>query len=265
MLTVSSLSVDVTDLRLLDKVSFNLKLGESLCVVGESGAGKSTLLKAMLGIMPFSEGRIRFQSDDVDLDYKPGANYTGLPGVSWVMQNPLAALNPLQRVGDAVAESLYYQKLSQKEQAELVTSAFREVELSPELANRKPTELSLGQAQRVCIARALISRPKLIIFDEPLSALDAVVQKQVARVIDQIQARHQLSYLFVSHDLGFASAYADDILLLREGQVEAYQPADLFFTKPASEYGADLIEAAQILGTLETATIQQPQLMEAQA
>ena len=265
MLTVDSLSIDVGSRRLLNNVSFSLKTGECLCIVGESGSGKTTLLKSVLGLMPFSTGQINYQIAEENYQLSPGQRYLGLPGVSWVMQNPLAALNPLQSVGRAVAESLYHKTLSKQQKADLVTAAFREVELSPELANRLPSQLSVGQAQRVCIARALICRPEVIVFDEPLSALDAVVQKQIARVIDEIKTTHRLSYLFVTHDLGFAHAYADKILLLRNGCIAAYQPVEAFFSAPASDYGAELIEAARILGSLDAPAKLTPMLLEASA
>ncbi|OMH33567.1 ABC transporter ATP-binding protein [Motiliproteus sp. MSK22-1] len=265
MLAVNSLCVDVSSQRLLDDISFTLKPGECLCIVGESGSGKTTLLKTLLGLMPFSQGQISYQFAEEDCQLNPGHQYLGLPGVSWVMQNPLAALNPLQPVGRAVAESLYHKSLSKQKEAERVAAAFRKVELSPELARRLPSQLSIGQAQRVCIARALVCLPEVIIFDEPLSALDAVVQKQIAWVIDGIKTAHRLSYLFVTHDLGFADAYADKILLLRDGCVEAYQPVEEFFSAPTSDYGAELIEAARILGSLDAPAAMAPVLLEASA
>lgn len=255
MLSAQSLCVDAGERRLLDDVSFSLDTGECLCIIGESGSGKTTLLKSLQGLMPFSQGSVRhtIAGSSVEHLYQPKQSYFGLPDVSWVMQNPAAALNPFQTVGKAILEGLYRSGLPQAEKQTRLIEVMGDVELSPELINRKPTQISLGQAQRVCIARALISCPQILIFDEPLSALDAVVQKQIARVIDDICQSQQLSTLFVTHDLGFARAYADKILLLRAGKVEAYQPVDAFFANPASAYGAELIEAATILGALEPA------------
>ena len=166
------------------------------------------------------------------------------------MQNPLSALNPQQKIGEAVGEGLYHRHLGKEKRETLVAQALSEVKLPQTMIHRYPQQISVGQAQRVCIARALISRPKLILFDEPLSALDAVVQKQIGRTIEAIKSRHHLSYIFVTHDLGFARAYADKILLLRKGAIEAYQSAQDFFKEPSSAYGAELIEAAHILGAL---------------
>lgn len=254
MLVVNSLSVDISKRRLLDNISFALAKGESLCIVGESGSGKTTLLKALLGLMPMSQGYIDLNSDcdNKSSHFQRTVNQStlGLPGVSWVMQNPLAALNPLQKVGLSVLEGVYSEKLSRSCQQARLAAVFAQVQLPMALAHRTPSELSIGQAQRVCIARALINNPQLIFFDESLSALDAVVQKQVAKVIQNIKQSGQLSYLFVTHDLGFARAYADKILLLKDGKVEAYQSVTEFFAKPASEYASSLIQAANVLGTL---------------
>ncbi|MEH6446247.1 MAG: ATP-binding cassette domain-containing protein [Oceanospirillaceae bacterium] len=250
MLVVNSLSVDTQRRRLLDNVSFTLAKGESLCILGESGSGKTTLLKTLLGLMPISQGYIDLNSTAGHFQRVAKQSNIGLPGVSWVMQNPLAALNPLQPVGISVTEGLYKSKLSKVHQHSCLEQVFAQVQLPMSLSLRTPNQLSIGQAQRVCIARALISLPELIFFDESLSALDAVVQKQIGQMIDDVKRSKGLSYLFVTHDLGFTSAYADKILLLKAGKVEAYQSAGEFFNAPASHYAAALIEAATVLGVL---------------
>lgn len=256
MLVVNSLSVSLEKQLVLDNLSFSLAQGESLCVVGESGSGKTTLLKALLGLLPISRGEVSQRFENTLFKRGTTSSGIGLPGVSWVMQNPMAALNPLQLVADSVLEALHQQRqqLSAQQCSERLRNAFDQMRLPLTLAQRLPHQLSLGQAQRVCIARALICQPQLILFDESLSALDAVVQKQIGRTIDEIKQRQGLSYLFVTHDLGFASAYADKILLLRAGRVEAYQSMVDFFEKPKSEYAKNLIEAANMLGVLANFT-----------
>ena len=252
MLSVEGLSVELSGNTLLSRISFELKAGEMLCVVGESGSGKTTLLKALQGLLPISEGCFNhhFVNENKSRRYGPGDCFLGLPNVSWVMQNPLSALNPQQMIGEAIGEGLYHRSLGKAEQLNLIVQALREVELSEVLMDRYPQQISVGQAQRVCIARALVSRPELILFDEPLSALDAVVQKQIGRTIESLKSSYDFSSIFVTHDLGFARAYADHVLLLRNGKIEAYQNAEDFFVDPASTYGAELIEAAHILGAL---------------
>lgn len=260
VLAVRKLGVEVDNTVLLHEVSFTLKKGRTLCVVGESGSGKTTLLKALQGLMPICRGSVEHGLDrpGATTRQEPGPRPIGLPDTKWVMQNPIAALNPLQKAGAAITESLHHAKLDRDAKREALLAALGDVDLLPEMALRYPAQLSLGQAQRVCIARALIARPELILFDEPLSALDAVVQKQVGQTMERIKQTHGLSYIVVTHDLGYAQAYADEILLLRNGVVEAYQTCDAFFRSPDSDYGSELIEAARVLGCLPEEAAVQP-------
>lgn len=244
MLEVENLCVEMGGTQLLRNVSFRLSQGQLLCVVGQSGAGKSTLLKALQGLMPATWDRFTVTG-------QPRADRLGLPQTRWVMQDPLAALNPRRTLGQSIAESLHRSALPLMQVKDAVIQALAAVELAADFADRLPGQVSLGQAQRACLARALIAKPKLVIFDEPLSALDAMVQKKVARQMDALRQQTGAAYLVVTHDMGFAAAYADDILVLHRGQVEAYQPRDTFFAAPASAYAAQLIEAARTLGALE--------------
>lgn len=244
MLEVDNLNVQIGAERLLENVSFKLDHGKVLCIVGESGAGKSTLLKALQGFMPATWDRFLCNGS-------PRGSELGLPGTRWVMQDPLEALNPLRSLGQSIGESLHRERLSKRDTKEAVLAALAEVELGPELYNRRPAQVSLGQAQRACIARALVARPRLVVFDEPLSALDAIVQKNVARQMAALCNRTGAASLIVTHDMGFAAAYADDILVLHHGHVAAYQKRDAFFEAPASSYAASLIDAARTLGALE--------------
>ncbi|WP_343559983.1 ABC transporter ATP-binding protein [Kiloniella sp. b19] len=261
MLEANHLSVSLDGVPLIKDISFRLEEGGCLCVVGESGSGKTTLLKTLQGLLRFDGGNIRHSLADggQTLCLEPGDSFLGLPGVSWVMQNPQAALNPRQRVGPSIAESLYHLKLPRARREELVLEALRAVELEPEMARRFPEQISLGQAQRVCLARALVSKPKVILFDEPLSALDAFVQKQVARTMQNIREQHGLGYVVVTHDLGYARAYADTILLMNSGRAVSCQPVHDFFNRPSSSYAAELIEAAEILGSLDSGTSRLPE------
>lgn len=244
MLEVENLSVKIAGADLLRDVSFRLAQGQVLCVVGQSGAGKSTLLKALQGLMPatWDKFTIAGQARETTL---------GLPETRWVMQDPLAALNPRRTLGQSIAESLHRSALPASQIKTAVAQALAEVELPPDFADRLPGQVSLGQAQRACIARALVAQPRLVIFDEPLSALDAMVQKKVARQMDTLRQQTGAAYLVVTHDMGFAAAYADDILVLHQGRVEAYQPRNTFFANPASDYASQLIDAARTLGALE--------------
>lgn len=249
---LEGLNVEIGGNPLLRDVSFDVSAGEMLCVIGESGAGKSTLLKALQGFLPASCRSLAFSPANVHVTGAVPA-MTGLPQSRWVMQDPLAALNPKLTLGTSIGESLHAKKLSAQVRKSAVLEALSEVELGPDFYTRLPGQVSLGQAQRACLARALIARPKLIFFDEPLSALDALVQKKIARQMDALRRKTQTAFIVVTHDLGFAAAYADRILVLRQGQVEAYQSRDAFFDQPDSAYAAKLIGTARSLGTLDLA------------
>lgn len=246
MLEIKNLSVELGKARLLQDVSFRLGQGKVLCVVGESGAGKSTLLKALHGLIPARWDRFTCSG-------AARGRGIGLPDTCWVMQDPSAALNPRRSLGQSIGESLHRQRLSKAQVKRAVLAALADVQLAPEFFDRSPAQVSLGQAQRACIARALIARPRLIVFDEPLSALDAMVQKTVARQMMALCQRTEAAALIVTHDMGFAAAFADDILVLHRGRVSAYQPRAAFFHNPASPYAASLIDAARVLGALRGA------------
>ncbi|WP_085899170.1 ABC transporter ATP-binding protein [Kiloniella majae] len=247
MLEVNNLSVRLQDQTLLENINFKLSRGETLCIIGESGSGKTTLLRALLGLVPLSLGSVML---DRHVYQSPEQSQIGLPSTQIVMQDPIAALNPRQKIKRSIAESLYKSSLQAVEIDHAVLQALRDVELPESLENRYPAQISLGQAQRICIARAIVAKPDILFFDEPLSALDAIIQKQIAQLLDRLKKQNDLSYIFVTHDLGFARHYADRILLLNSGKVEEYQDVNLFFQGPESIYGQELLEAAYILGSL---------------
>ncbi|NSX56817.1 ABC transporter ATP-binding protein [Parasulfitobacter algicola] len=250
MLEVDRLCVEINGALLLEDVSFQLARSEMLCVVGESGAGKSTLMKALQGLVPARCQRFHFEPANIDAS-EAMPQMIGLPETRWVMQDPLAALNPRLSLGRSIAESLHGRGYTKAKLRKAVEKALEEVELDPAFYDRLPGQVSLGQAQRACLARALVAQPQLIIFDEPLSALDAIVQKKVAQRMDALRRETQTAYLVVTHDMGFAAVYADQVLVLQKGRVADYQPRTTFFDSPASPYSASLIEAARSLGALE--------------
>ncbi|WP_216825339.1 ABC transporter ATP-binding protein [Kiloniella sp. EL199] len=247
MLEVNKLSVRMQKQNLLEDISFQLNRGETLCIIGESGSGKTTLLRTLLGLIPMSQGSVMLESQ---VYQSPEQSQIGLPSTQIVMQDPIAALNPRQKIKCSIAESLYKLSLQAAEIDQAVKQALRDVELPEGMENRYPSQISLGQAQRVCIARAIVAKPGILFFDEPLSALDAIIQKQIAQLLYRLKKQNALSYIFVTHDLGFARHYADKILLLNNGKVEEYRDVNLFFQRPESRYGQELLEAAYILGSL---------------
>ncbi|EFO31199.1 dipeptide transport ATP-binding protein DppD [Roseibium sp. TrichSKD4] len=252
MLNIQRLGLSINGQTLLDDVSFTVEPGETLCIVGESGSGKTSLLKSIQGLMPAYFEGISFQGDRQAEIRQKGQwrGPIGMPGSRWVMQDPIAALNPKIPLGQSISESLYRRSMPKMDVDAAVRQALLDVELNPDVATRLPSEVSMGQAQRACLARALIANPSLILFDEPLSALDAVVQKQIAATMKRIQLKYEIMYLIVTHDLGFASAYADQVMVLKNGKVEANQTAADFFHDPASPYCRDLVLAARALGSL---------------
>ena len=235
VLDVAGLSVQLGDREVLRDVQLDLHAGEFLFVLGESGAGKTTLLKALTGLVP-TTARIA-------KPHRPAL----------VLQDPMAALCPAHRVIDAVAEPLRAAGMTRALAHERAARAVDETGLPASLLTRLPNRLSLGQAQRVCIARALVSRPGLVLMDEPLSALDADSGDGIIALLHRLRDRHGLAFLIVTHDLGFAQDLADRVAVLRDGRLIEKSNARAFFARPASDYGRVLIEAARFLGDLERA------------
>lgn len=238
MLSVDNISVRREKKLCLEGVSFTLKGGETLAVVGESGSGKSTLIGAILGLVPCASGHVTWDAAPVR-QCRPAL----------VMQEPRSAFNPRMSLRRSVMEPVVAQKIA-PDQSRL-DHLCDGLEIPTDLLDRHPSEVSIGQAQRVGILRALIAAPPLVLFDEPLSALDAVTQKHTARLIADMQRAQGFAALIVTHDLGYAGAYADHIAVLRAGRVEELSTAQVFVDAPASPYGRTLRDAAFALGALE--------------
>ncbi|MCJ8335370.1 MAG: dipeptide/oligopeptide/nickel ABC transporter ATP-binding protein [Epibacterium sp.] len=218
----------------LKDISFSLPAGKTLAVVGESGAGKSTLISAILGLLKPSSGQITWK---------------GTPVGAIRPQEPRAAFNPVLSLRRSVMEPIIAQRIDPASvNLERLCAG---LELPIDLLDRRPSEVSIGQAQRAGILRALIASPALILFDEPLSALDAVTQKHTARLIANLQKEVGFAALTVTHDLGYAVAYGDQIAVLKAGRMEEIADAETFATNPRSDYCRALRDAAIALGGLE--------------
>ncbi|MEM1149888.1 MAG: ATP-binding cassette domain-containing protein [Pseudomonadota bacterium] len=235
MLSVDGVSVLRGKATTLSNVSLTLEAGRTLAVVGESGAGKSTLIGAILGLLKPSAGLITWKGAPVAA-CKP----------SLVMQEPRAAFNPRLSLRHSVMEPVRHQTPPPR-----LTRLCAGLELPETLLDRKPGEVSIGQAQRVGILRSLISSSPLVLFDEPLSALDAVTQKRTARLIAELQREEGFAALIVTHDIGYAVAHADEIAVLKSGRIEEIAPSQTFARDPQSGYGRTLRDAAISLGGLE--------------
>jgi len=238
MLEVRNLSVRRGKSVTLHDIMLSLAPGKTLAVVGESGAGKSTMIGAILGLVRCASGQITWSGKPV-----PSCRPT------LVMQEPRSAFNPRLTLRRSVMEPLVAAR--QTVEPAYLQRLCAGLEIAPDLLDRLPTEVSIGQAQRVGILRALIAAPPLVLFDEPLSALDAVTQKHTARLIADLQAQTGFAALIVTHDLGYAAAFADDIAVLRAGRIEEMTPASDFVRAPQSTYGRTLRNAAFALGALE--------------
>ncbi|MEG1107708.1 MAG: ATP-binding cassette domain-containing protein [Oscillospiraceae bacterium] len=217
--------------QVLFDVNFNISHGEILGLVGESGCGKSTLSKTILGLHTDFDGEI--------------IHSTNRPQM--VFQDPYGSLNPAKTVEWIVEEPLRaYGKYSKEERHERVMDMLRRVGLGHEYADRKPRELSGGQRQRVGIAVAIIQRPKFIIADEPVSALDVTIQAQILELLLELRAEMDLSYLFISHDLNVIRQISDRVLVMTEGKIVEQGTPEQVFNFPQTEYTKRLINASLI-------------------
>lgn len=234
-------------LKAVGGVSFDLTQGETLGIVGESGSGKSTLARAIIGTIPASDGRIVWQGTDLAaLD--PRARRAHRKDVQMIFQDPLAALNPRLTVGEIIAEPLttHNPGLTRAEVRRKVGEMMERVGLLSNLANRYPHEFSGGQCQRIGIARALILEPKLVICDEPVSALDVSVQAQVINLLSDLQKDTGVSLIFIAHDLSVVKHISDQIVVMYLGRVMEEAPARVLTRAPRHPYSQALISSVPI-------------------
>ena len=205
-------------LKAVNGVSFDLKAGETLGVVGESGCGKSTLARTIIGLVKARSGSILFDGEEL-VGLSPKAMRLKRKDIQMIFQDPLASLNPRMSVGRIIAEPLrtYYPNLSDEEVQQRVYAMMEKVGLLRSQINRYPHEFSGGQCQRIGIARALILQPKLIICDEPVSALDVSIQAQVVNLLKQVQKEMGLALIFIAHDLSVVKHISDRVLVMYLG------------------------------------------------
>ena len=231
--------------RALHGVSLAIQTGQSFGVVGESGCGKSTLARAVMALERPSAGSIVFKGRDL-FALDPQELQRQRRGFQMVFQDPYSSLDPRHKVSRIVAEPLdtLIGKLPRGERAERIAQALREVGLSPAAADKFPHEFSGGQRQRIAIARALITRPDLIVADEPVSALDVSVQAQVLNLFMDLQERQGLSYLFISHDLHIVRHVTDEVAVMYQGRIVEQGATAEVFAHPTHGYTRSLLAAS---------------------
>ncbi|WP_020410192.1 ABC transporter ATP-binding protein [Hahella ganghwensis] len=233
--------------KAVDGVSFDLKPGETLGIVGESGCGKSTLGRAVLQLITPSDGQVVWLGDDI----------TGLPpktmrphrqNMQIIFQDPLASLNPRRTIGDIIAEPLmtFHPHLNKTERKKKVQQIMEKVGLLPQMINRYPHEFSGGQCQRIGIARAMILQPKLIVCDEPVSALDVSIQAQIINLLTELQKEFGMSLLFISHDLSVVRHVSHRVMVLYLGKIMELADKDDIYRSPKHPYTQALISAVPI-------------------
>ncbi len=234
----------VDHVKAVDGIDLTVRAGQTVGVVGESGSGKTTLGLA-LSRMISSTGQIQFEGCDINSlsfkDMRPLRSHLQI-----VFQDPFGSLSPRMSVAEIIEEGLkiHAPKLSEAERDAEVVAVLNEVGLDPSTRFRYPHEFSGGQRQRIAIARAMVLKPRFVMLDEPTSALDMSVQAQVVDLLRNLQARHELAYLFISHDLKVVRALANDVIVMRNGKVVEAGPSRQIFENPQTDYTRALISAA---------------------
>jgi microcin C transport system ATP-binding protein len=234
----------VGHIKAVDGVSVRVKSGQTLGIVGESGSGKTTLGLALLRLIA-SQGPIVYLGQDIS-GFDAGDMRPLRREMQVVFQDPFGSLSPRLSIRQIVEEGLIATgtKLSADERDALVAEALAEVGLDPAAMERYPHEFSGGQRQRIAIARAMVLKPKFVMLDEPTSALDMSVQAQIVDLLRDLQARHGLSYLFISHDLRVVRALSNEVVVMRDGVIVEQGPSEQIFTKPKQAYTKALLAAA---------------------
>jgi oligopeptide transport system ATP-binding protein len=231
------------EIKAVDDVSFDIRAGETLGLVGESGCGKSTTGRAILRLHAPTGGAIELEGQDI-----AGLEGTALralrPKMQMIFQDPQASLNPRMTVGSIIAEPLdEHAKLAKVERRKQVMQLMDAVGLNRGFANRYPHEFSGGQRQRIGIARALALNPKFIVCDEPIAALDVSIQAQVVNLLEDLQAKLGLTYLFISHDLSMVRHIATQVAVMYLGRLAEVAPRDAIYARPLHPYTQALISA----------------------
>lgn len=235
----------LVELVAVNDVSLKVRTGETLGIVGESGSGKSTLGMSLIKLQPITAGQIEFMGKRIDpLDKRDMRPYR--TDIQVVFQDPFSSLNPRMIIRQIIEEGLIVNKIgsSAAERTKLIRKALEEVQMSADVMDRFPHEFSGGQRQRIAIARALALQPKFILLDEPTSALDLSIQAQIIELLRDLRRKHDLSYIFISHDLKVVRALCHNVIVMQNGNVVETGPTEEVLVSPKTEYTRRLVDAA---------------------
>lgn len=237
------------NIRAVDDVSFTVEAGTTVGLVGESGSGKSTIGKTLLKLAAATSGEVLFEGRDVlplsEREFRPLRRE-----MQMIFQDPFSSLNPRHSILEIVGEALeiHFPQIKTDERRERVAQLLGQVGLKPEMMTRYPHEFSGGQRQRIGIARALAVKPRFIVCDEPVSALDVSVQAQIVNLLQDLQAELGLTYLFIAHDLAVVEHISDHVLVMYRGKIVESAPAEAIYENPQHEYTRKLLAAVPAFG-----------------
>ncbi|HEY3899645.1 MAG TPA: ATP-binding cassette domain-containing protein [Chthoniobacter sp.] len=234
----------VDDIKAVDGVSFEVEEGTTVGLVGESGSGKSTIGKTLLKLVPATSGQVIFNEWNIlpmsEKQFRPLRRE-----MQMIFQDPFGSLNPRHTIFQIIGEALeiHFPQMSRSDRRERVAELLKQVGLKPEMMERYPHEFSGGQRQRIGIARALAVKPKFIVCDEPVSALDVSVQAQIVNLLQDLQAELGLTYLFIAHDLAVVEHVSDHVLVMYLGKIVESASAEAIYENPQHEYTKKLLAA----------------------
>jgi peptide/nickel transport system ATP-binding protein/oligopeptide transport system ATP-binding protein len=234
----------VDDVKAVDGVSFKVESGQTVGLVGESGSGKTTVGRALLKLLKATTGEVVFDGRNIlpmgEREFRPMRRE-----MQMIFQDPYASLNPRMTCGEIIGEALeiHFREISSAGRRDAVAALLKQVGLKSEMAGRYPHEFSGGQRQRIGIARALAVKPRFIVCDEPVSALDVSVQGQIVNLLKDLQEELGLSYLFIAHDLAVVEHISDYVLVMHHGKIVEAAPAEAIYENPQHDYTKTLLAA----------------------
>ena len=233
----------IGEVKAVDGVDFSVDQGEIVGLVGESGSGKSTTARASIRLIEPTSGTILFNSEDVR-KFNRKRLKAFRRDVQMVFQDPYSSLNPRKSVYESIGEGVrFYGLVAEQDLADFVAEILKNVGLPPDLMKRYPHEISGGQQQRICVGRALALKPKMIICDEAVSALDVSVQAQILNLLMELKEQYGLTYLFISHDLSVVRYFCDRVLVMNQGKIVERGGAEEVFQDPQDPYTKELVRA----------------------